>query len=61
MPELLCGQEIFQKDALIHLMVESDFIEGLFQVPPEQLIIDERFFWKEMQVLLEWLSDQVLS
>ena len=61
MSELLCGKEIFQKDAFIHLMVESDFIEGLFEVPPEKLIIDESFFWKEMQVLLEWLSDQMLS
>ena len=59
MSELLRGKEIFQKDALVHLMVESDFIESFFEVPAHKLIIDECFFRQEMQVLLERLSNEV--
>lgn len=59
MSELLRGKEIFQKDALVHLMVESDFIESLFEVPAQKLIIDERLLRQKMQVLLERLSDEV--
>ena len=33
MSELLSGQEVLQKDALIHFMVESDLIERFFEVP----------------------------
>ena len=61
MSELLRGKEIFQKDALVHLMVEGDFIESLLEVPSEQFVVNERLLGQEMQVLLEWLSDEVLT
>lgn len=59
MSELLRSEEIFQIDALVHLMVESDFIESFLEVPAQKLVIDERFLGQEMQVLLERLSDKV--
>ena len=61
MSELLCGQEVLQQNALIHLMVESDLVEGLLEVPPQQLVINERLLRQEMQVLLERFSDEVLA
>ena len=33
MSELLSSQEVLQKDALIHFMVESDLIERFLEVP----------------------------
>ena len=61
MSELLSRQEILQKNALVHLMIESDFIKSLLQVPTQELVINERFLWQEMQVLLEGLADKVLA
>ena len=61
MSELLRGKEIFQKDALVHLMVEGDFIESLLEVPSEQFVVNERLLGQEMQVLLEWLTDKVVT
>ena len=61
MSELLGGQKVLQQNALIHLMVESDLVEGLLEVPTQQLVINECLFRQEMQVLLEWFSDEVLA
>ena len=61
MSELLCGQKVLQQNALIHLMVESDLVEGLLEVPSQQLVINERLLRQEMQVLLEWFSYEVLA
>lgn len=41
-------------------MVESDVVEGLLEIPANQLIINECLLWQEMQVLLEGLTNEVL-
>ena len=61
MSQLLSSQEILQKNALVHLMVERDFIESLLEVPSEQFVVNERLLGQEMQVLLEWFTDKVVT
>lgn len=57
--ELLSCFEVFESDSLVHLMVESDLIKGLFQLPAAKSIVNEGLFGQEMQVLLKRLSDKV--
>ena len=42
-------------------MVESDLVQGLFEFPAAQLIVDEGLFGQEMQVHLKRLSDKVAT
>ena len=42
-------------------MVEVDFIESLLEVPSEQFVVNERLLGQEMQVLLEWLTDKMVT
>ena len=59
-PQLLGCQHILQKDALIHLVIESDLVKCLFQLPTKHLIVNKCLTWQEMQVLLEGLADELL-
>ncbi len=40
-------------------MIESDLVEGLFELEATHAIIDKGFFGQEMQVLLKRLSDHL--
>ena len=42
-------------------MVERDLVESLLQFPSQKFIVNKCLFGQEMQVLLEWLSDEVLT
>lgn len=57
--ELLSCFEVFKSNSFIHLMVESDLVQGLFQFPAAQTIVDEGLFGQEMQVLLKRLANKV--
>lgn len=59
-PQLLGCQHILQKDALIHLVIESDLVKCLFQLPTKHLIVNKCLARQEMQVLLEGLADELL-
>lgn len=59
-PQLLGCQHILQKDALIHLVIESDLVKCLFQLPAKHFIVNKCLFRQEMQVLLEGLTDELL-
>ena len=54
--QLLGCTEVIKCDALVHLVVELNLIEGLLEVPSVQLIVDEGFLGQEMQVLLEYFT-----
>ena len=51
--QLLGCAEVIKCDALVHLVVELNLVEGLLEVPTVQLIVEEGFLGQEMQVLLE--------
>lgn len=61
MSELLSSQEIFQLDTLVHLVIEADLVESLLQVPSQKFIVNKCLPWKEMQVLLKCLTDEMLT
>ena len=57
--KLLRRREVTQCDAFVHLMVESDIVKSLFEVPADQFIIDESFPRQEIEILLEALTNKV--
>jgi len=58
--ELLSGQEILQKDALVHLVIERNFVQCLLQFPSKKFIVNKCLLWQQVQVLLECLPDEML-
>ena len=61
MSELLSCLEVFKCDAFVHLVEESDLVEGLLEVPTEQLVVDECLLGQQVQVLLERFTDEMVA
>ena len=60
MSELLGRHEVFERDALVHLMVERDLVKGLLEFETDHFVVEECLLWQEMQVLLKRLSNQMV-
>lgn len=45
--------EVLERDANVHLIIEGYSVEKSFQAAAVELVVDERFLWQQIEVLLQ--------